>query len=578
MPTFQNARTTDGFTMKLWRGERTCLIGFDVEAPPASFVGFAIECKFPGAMDFKPLPNRLAFQYDEPAIKAVNGARKFSSLEAPFQKFRWIHFPYEAERGSYIYRGTMMLMPEDGKLVRGTAIELDIDLDPVSYAGIVDIGFTRGFTSSQAFRDRVPAGMKVNDYGKSLIPSNSKDGLDHIKTETKMYEWLGFEAVSMIFGVLNEVLEQKDTTLDVFAYDLNEPDIVAKLEQLGSRLRIIIDDSKDHKAASTCETRAAIRLAASAGAANVRRTHFNGLQHHKVLIARRNGVPYKVLCGSTNFSFRGCYVQNNNALLFEHPAVADLYGRVFNASFDDPDNFADSDLAKKWHVIETEGPRLHFCFSPHQSADLSLSPVGGAIDQATSSVLFNIAFLNQIKSGPVYQSITRLYKRPIFNYGVTDKPSGMDVIKPDGTSAEVDFAYLAKNAPEPFKTEWAGGSGISVHNKFVVTDFNLPSAKVFTGSSNLAVAGEKNNGDHLILIEDQRIALVYAIEALLIFDHLHFRSDMQKASAPAAEGVAVKVPPLMLRKPSALSGNPAWFEEDYVEGSQKQRDRQLFSH
>jgi phosphatidylserine/phosphatidylglycerophosphate/cardiolipin synthase-like enzyme len=148
----------------------------------------------------------------------------------------------------------------------------------------------------------------------------------------------------------------------------------------------------------------------------------------------------------------------------------------------------------------------------------------------------------------------------------------------DGTSAEVDFAYLAKNAPEPFKTEWAGGSGISVHNKFVVTDFNLPSAKVFTGSSNLSVAGEKNNGDHLILIEDQRIALVYAIEALLIFDHLHFRSDMQKASAPAAEGVGGKVPPLMLRKPSAISGKPAWFEEDYVEGSQKQRDRQLFSH
>ena len=572
------ARTTDGFTMKLWRGERTCLIGFDVEAPAATFVGFAIECKFPGAADFTPLPNRIAFEYDKPTAEAVSGARKFSSLTAPFQKFRWIHFPHETGHGTFVYRGTLMHMPADGQLVAGTSIELAIDLDPISYEGIVDIGFTRGFTSSQAFVDRVPKGMKVNEYGKSLIPSKSEDGLDHKKTDPAIYKWLGFEAVDMIFGLLNEVLEDTNTTLDVFAYDLNEPDIVGSFEKLGSRLRIIIDDSRDHRAPTTCETRAAVRLAASAGAANVHRTDFKGLQHHKVLIARRNGVPYKVLCGSTNFSFRGFYVQNNNALLFSEPAVAALFGQVFDASFEDPDNFAASDLAKKWHVIETQGPRLHFCFSPHENANLSLSPLGGAIDQATSSVLFNIAFLNQIDSGPTFDSITRLYKRPIFSYGVTDKPSGMDVIKPDGTSAEVDFEYLAKNAPEPFRSEWAGGSGITVHNKFVVTDFNLPSAKVFTGSSNLSVDGEEKNGDHLILIEDRRIALAYAIEALLVFDHLHFRTDMKKAFEPAAGGVAGHPPPMTLRKPTAITGQPAWFEDYYVQGSQKERDRQLFSH
>lgn len=572
------ARTTDGFTMKLWRGERTCMIGFDVEAPAATFVGFAIECKFPGAADFTPLPNRIAFEYDKPTAEAVSGARKFSSLTAPFQKFRWIHFPHEAGHGTFVYRGTLMHMPADGQLVAGTSIELAIDLDPISYEGIVDIGFTRGFTSSQAFVDRVPKGMKVNEYGKSLIPSKTEDSLDHQKTDPAIYEWLGFEAVEMIFGLLNEVLEDTNTTLDVLAYDLNEPDIVGSFEKLGSRLRIIIDDAGDHHAPTSCETRAAIRLAASAGAANVHRTHFKGLQHHKVLIARRNGVPYKVLCGSTNFSFRGCYVQNNNALLFSEPAVAALFGQVFDASFNDPDHFADSDLAKKWHVIETQGPRLHFCFSPHESANLSLSPLGGAIDQATSSVLFNIAFLNLIDSGPTFDSITRLYKRPIFSYGVSDKPSGMDVTKPDGTSAEVDFEYLAKNAPEPFRSEWAGGSGVSVHNKFVVTDFNLPSAKVFTGSSNLSVAGEEHNGDHLILIEDGRIAQAYAIEALLVFDHLHFRTDMKKAFEPAAGGVAGHPPPMTLRKPTAITGQPAWFEDYYVQGSQKERDRQLFSH
>ncbi|MGE7955143.1 phospholipase D-like domain-containing protein [Pseudomonas sp. NPDC089530] len=584
MADFQNAQTLDGFTMKLWRGERMCLIGFDVENPPADLVGFAIECKFPGSDDFTPLPNRIAFTYDEPAHTAVDGTRKFSSLEAPFQKFRWIHVPHDVEHGTFVYRGRMMHMPSDGQLVAGTTIELPIDLNPTSYEGILDVGFTRGFTSSQAFVDRVPAGVDVNTYGKSLIPSKTKDGLDHPKTETAMYQWMGFEAVAMIFAVLDEVQQQPDTTLDVFAYDFNEPDILAKMEALGGRLRIIIDDAGDHAAPDSCETRAAQRLTASAGAARVKRTHFNGLQHHKVLIARRNGQPYQVLCGSTNFSFRGCYVQNNNALLFKQPDVADLFGEVFEASFNDPEHFKAGALAQKWHIIETAvagaaaGPRLHFCFSPHASSDLSLDPIGNAIDQATDSVLFNIAFLNQITSGPLYDSISHLYKRPLFNYGVSDKASGMDVIKPDGTSAEVDFAYLAKYAPEPFRSEWSGGTGISVHNKFVVTDFNLPSAKVFTGSSNLSVSGEEKNGDHLILIEDQKIAVVYAIDALLIFDHLHFRSAMQQAFTNGGNNQKTPIPPLLLKKPTAISGKPAWFEEYYAEGSQKQNDRRLFSH
>lgn len=73
MSAFQNAQTIDGFTMKLWRGERMCLIGFDVESPPADLVGFAIECRFPGTDAFKPLLNRIAFAYDEPTHSAVDG-------------------------------------------------------------------------------------------------------------------------------------------------------------------------------------------------------------------------------------------------------------------------------------------------------------------------------------------------------------------------------------------------------------------------------------------------------------------------------------------------------------------------
>jgi hypothetical protein len=480
-----------------------------------------------------------------------------------------------------------MHMPADGKLEPGTSIELDISLSPVTYSGFLDVGFTRGFASSQAFRDKFPDGTDLDVVGKTLIPNDADDGPEFEKaTEPKdIYDWLGFEAHELLFAFLDDVVADPTVTLDVFAYDLNEPDLVERLARLGNRVRAIIDDSTDknkkgvvtgHGVPDSAESRCAVRLQGTAGEANVRRTHFGHLQHHKVLIARRNGVPFKVLSGSTNFSFRGLYIQSNNALVFEDPDVAGLFGRVFDRAFENPVGFASDDLATTWHTVLARGkPALHFCFSPHRSSDVSLNPVRGAIELATSSVLYAVAFLSQIKSGPTKEAFDRLIDRPVFSYGIADKRGQMELQKPDGSVGLVDFAFLADTAPQPFKSEWSGGGGINVHHKFVVTDFSLPTAKVFTGSSNLAPSGEEDNGDHLVLIEDGRIAVAYAIEALRVFDHLHFRDRMKAAAEKPPPGA--KRDPLTLRKPTALSGKPAWFEEYYAPGSQRERDRMLFA-
>ena len=148
----------------------------------------------------------------------------------------------------------------------------------------------------------------------------------------------------------------------------------------------------------------------------------------------------------------------------------------------------------------------------------------------------------------------------------------IDVRKPDGSIGLVDFAYLAGQAPEPFKTEWSGGPGINQHHKLVVTDFSLPTARVFTGSSNLSPTGERGNGDHLVMIEDPRVATAYAIEALRVFDHLHFRSRMEDALVRDKRG-----DPLTLARPTAISGKPPWFAAAYEPGHAAEADRRLFS-
>jgi phosphatidylserine/phosphatidylglycerophosphate/cardiolipin synthase-like enzyme len=125
-------------------------------------------------------------------------------------------------------------------------------------------------------------------------------------------------------------------------------------------------------------------------------------------------------------------------------------------------------------------------------------------------------------------------------------------------------------------TEWSGGGGINEHNKFVVTDFNLPSAKVFTGSCNLSPSGESGNGDNLILIEDQRVATSYTIQAINIFDYQHVREKVKEAKALPAKA---KAKALTLQKPTAISGNPtSWFASSYVANTQAEPDRLLFSH
>jgi len=581
---FFSKKSNAGLTVKLWRGERMCLVGMDVDKPADDFVGFAIEVKEPGQADFAPLNNRLAFSYDKPLDKAVTGGRWYSSLTAPFQKFRWIHFPDDPKGGTYTYRVTQMHMPQDNQLRNGVSVENSISLDPVVYSDFLDIGFTLNFASSQAYADR---------YGNNanIIPAKPAQGLTFKKAKGDVYEWLGFEAYELIFNLLKEVEADSDLSLDVFAYDLNEPDIVASFKALGGRLRIVIDNSGDHAPATSAESRAAAILVKSAGAANVKRMKFIKLQHNKVLIVKSKGKPIKVLFGSTNFSFRGLYIQANNALVVYAAEAASLFADTFDLAFANAGKpaktwFEGNAISKQWHSVSVPGkPTLKFCFSPHADSKLSMLPVGKAISGATSSVLFSIAFLYQTKSGPVRTAIDKLMKSKVFSYGISDRVGSLEVYKPNGDIGLVDFDYLKNNAPKPFNSEWSGGAGIHQHDKFVVTDFNLPTATVFTGSSNLAPSGEEGNGDNLVMIQDQRVATSYAIEALRIFDHLHFRvlmegalgakkgKSMSRGKKPSAQASET----LTLKKPTAISGKPAWFPSYYKQGSDQEADRLLFS-
>jgi len=557
------------FTLKLHRGDGMTLVAMNWKdgEPPQDFVGFAIEYKEPDGEEFFALKNRLNF----PGPGGEVNPDRLPTTLSPIQKFRWVHFPRNADLpGEFLYKVSPVFMDHDDQLSYGEAQEAAIELRRETYPGKLNVTYTRGFVSSQAFVDLFASAGPIS----RLLPSKADDGLTFVPTHPKAEEalaWMGFEARHAILEVLDEAVADEEAQFRVVAYDLNEPDIVSRLERLRGRLKVIIDDSDSHGEVDSAETQAEERLVASAGRDNVKRQHMGELQHNKTIVVDGPQVQ-TVVCGSTNFSWRGFYVQSNNAMVLRGENAV----KPFLAAFEDywqndgATGFGRTTSAL-WTDLELGGIDARVAFSPHSPENALLEEIADDIgNQTISSLFYSLAFLYQT-SGPIRDAIKKVTQDDrIFVYGVSDRTvGGLDLQKPDGNVAPVRPAALGDNVPEPFKSEPAGGSGNRMHHKFVVIDFDKPTARVYLGSYNFSATADKKNGENLLLIRDRRVAVSYVVEALRIFDHYHFRVAQEEAATGARKELVLATPP---RNP----GEEPWWAEEYTV-AQKIRDRELFA-
>lgn len=553
------------FSLKVHRGDGMALLAMNWKqgAPPKDFVGFAIEYKEPNGNRFFTLKNRIAF----PGTDGEEPGPALSTMLSPIQKFRWVHFPYNANlEGEFLYRVTPVFMNAQDELSYGDAQEAAIELQRDTYPGKLNVTFTRGFVSSQAFVD------KYEKFGpvSKLIPAKADDGLDFTPTHPKTDEalaWMGFEARAEILATLDAAIKDK-ANVRVVAYELNEPELLIRLEKIGKRLKIIIDDSSNHKKPHTAESQAAKRLAASAGAANVKRQHMGQLQHNKTIVVDGRKVK-KVVCGSTNFSWRGFFVQANNAMIFEGAKAVKLFKAAFDDYWDDEADFRNSKSAAL-NRVGLAGIDARVAFSPHASSNALLTTIADDIrDNTTSSLFFSLAFLYQTP-GAMQDAIKKVSNnKDLFVYGISDrKVGGLDIKRPDGNISPVFPAALTKNVPKPFSAEPSGGGGVRMHHKFVVIDFDKPTARVYLGSYNFSATADTKNGENLVVVRDRRVAVSYTIEALRIFDHYHFRVVQREAKKARKK--------LQLAKPPRKTGEKPWWDEDYTD-ARKIKDRELFA-
>lgn len=540
-----------------------------------NLAGFAIWRK-PAGKPETALGNRLSFDIAVTAGTTPDQRKWTPSPQAPFQKFRWIDVPPDGFDDTIAYRVKALYFAGAGAAMKDGP-EVTIAVPPIVNAHRkLHVAFPRGYIASQAYADR---------FGnKPIRPDGPKTPDFDTKPYQAQYQWLGADARKRLFDFLDDCAADRSAKIDFFGYDLDEPDVIAAICGIGrqGRLRAILDNAQlhtkpDKQGNFPPEVKAAQMIIAAAGGANVKQGHFARFQHNKVIIKRdAQGNAQRVLFGSMNFSVRGLYVQANNIVIVDDPAFASLFGQAFDVAFEgnvQVASFAKNPISSSYKVgsaaDNADLPKFSIAFSPHSDSQISLKPVSDRIRGAASSVLF--AVMEPTGGGPVLASLRTIAATPsVFSYGTVQTDKGLHVQTPEGAMGEVtSFDYLKSKVPAPFAQEWNGGPGIAIHDKFVVVDFNGDNPTVFAGSSNLAAGGEKANGDNLAMIEDPGIASQYAIEAVRLFDHYHFRSNMSQATEAA---------PLMLWYPDMPNAGAPWWKGYYDNTDIKLRDRCLFAN
>jgi hypothetical protein len=575
-------------TVRAYRGDNCVLIAMNVDPSACTgLAGFAIARSTDGGATWTYTPNRLSFELAKGVSaggdpNAQIAARQTSDV-APYQTFRWVDFPPNDVTTPYTYKveARYFVPGQDpasatpataaSTLTTKASVSFTLSLSGDVYPNF-RLGFTRGYVSSQAFADKWPDVKELRPTPRSVtystldpVPgSDTKPPTDWID----MYHWLGGHARQILSAFLL-TCEQDGSAIDVFAYDLDEPDFIAalvKVAKAGRKIRMLLDNATLHTKPGALEIQAA-KVLSDAGV-TVMRGHFKRYAHDKCLIERNAaGDAIRVLTGSANFSVRGLYVQSNSIIAIDDPAVAALYGQAFDEAWSDMSSFATSEIASEWFDATGDGiPKFSVSFAPHTSGNVSLDRVADAIKNAKSSVLFAVMELSG--GGEVMQELTTIQQRTdIFSYGVTQTTTGLKFYKsgkPNGIL--VPFGFLKAHVPVPFRAEWNGGMGQVIHHKFVVVDFNDENPQVFCGSSNLAQGGEESNGDNMLAISDPAIAVLYGVEAIKLVDHYEFRALMSQATSTA---------PMLLQGPGAT---PAWWASAYDPTSIKNTERNLFAN
>jgi hypothetical protein len=163
---FIASNTTDGLTLKLYRGEDMVLLAFDVDdsLKKSDFVGFGIQYFVGNATRPRDVFKLLTFKCVRLAAKAAKkeiALAERTSMRSPIQMFRWAHVPSVPLDGPVTYQVSAMFWNGDKAPHAKATTRATIGANRATRGTFLNLGFTRGFASSQAYERNFPNQRKI---------------------------------------------------------------------------------------------------------------------------------------------------------------------------------------------------------------------------------------------------------------------------------------------------------------------------------------------------------------------------------------------------------------------------------
>lgn len=368
-----------------------------------------------------------------------------------------------------------------------------------------------------------------------------------------------------LLELLDEV-KQNDGEIYAALYELNDPELLPKLEALGQKCHLILGNGafKPPTNDENAKVRAQLHDKVDLHNRLVSKGHF---AHNKFVVScDSEGKPQRVLSGSTNWTVTGLCTQANNSIIVDDPDLGAHFINEWNllkASGNNyPPTLTQANSTSKSFAID--GGTIVQWFAP-TNAGQDMDYARQLINSAQQGILFlffnpgvfepedkpeqwtllqNILVRHQ-EGTPNYDPA--LYIRGVVNQEIaglttedTKKPSKQVALDPTNASP-VKLYSSGKTAPLPVPYEsmlpkaikdafhdFASevmNQGVHVHSKVIVIDPFGKKPVVMTGSHNMGHKASTANDDNLMIVEDNApLAAAYAANIIAIYQNYRWNT------------------------------------------------------
>ncbi len=484
-----------------------------------------------------------------------------SSLEAPFQRFRWNDYSLKSSR-VYIYEVFPM---------RGTPKNLTREETPLRFEvcpsteDMNDLGVyvNRGVTAAAAYLYRFK-----NLSPKEIGPS--------------AYRWLSRGLKESLLHFINDT--KSGEALHVAIYEFFDHEVAQAFKDAVDRnvAVLIVHDAKKGK--HSTEKSESVLHEFGLTQHRVKRTTVN-ISHNKIVIRLINGKPEVVWTGSANFSENAFNFQSNTALLIRDKNVVQYYEDFFQGMSTNPSK-KDSKITNLAIMDRANSQVDPFAektfFSPIKKKDI-LETACKLISSAKAIVMISAPFgLDKTMLQALSEN-----SDSIVEYGLVNSTAKKKISKLHRKNTRFFTPYRLKTYMGKTWDAKAFGAH-KIHAKTIVIDPWSDNPKVFIGSANFSKASCSDNDENaLLIVGNKRLAAIIATEFMRMYDHYksryyidRFNKGNKKIKKENKQRKLDGLEPLAFHKMDVhLKSDKKWSKTafDNTSSSHKYQDRIVFS-